>query len=1232
MKKKLLFLGTLMLSSIGAFAQGWVAPELQIETSNLEDVVGQKVFLYNKEAGGFLRGLGEGSSPHWGSRAGVAAAGIDTVIIQPAIASSVKEGTSDTGNTVWDAEWDGNTYILQNYASHITSPRWDEVWFGLSDFVTIWTDRQNNVGSNENFFWNIEKNADGTYAIKTSPKSTWLADVDLYASLIVKDQAGNDSIVPAIKGGERLGVDLANADLVLCFEGYNDGAALAYDWSIVTVAAYEATDLETFNAEVARYNAAVSLKAAIDDAKAKYEGIVLTAAEAAYANTASTLEELEAAKASVTQAIMDFQEQQATPENPADMSDAIENATFDVIGDFTGWKGTAFGAGGTTSTCAELYDKSSFHTYQDIVGLPKGVYAVSVKGFYRAGSISNDWNTRNDASARHARLFAVSGNDSLTTAIPSLSAAATPESTYGGSTTGDNGELYVPNTMADFTKFKEAGLINDVTVLVPVLNDSLRIGVVKSNHIGTDWCIVDDFTLEYYGNSIAAYDLWRNKILASIPTKDELIADDEVLYTEAYLTAYEEAVAAAKAETNPENMSAVIAAIDPAVQALATNIKAYQAWLDKSAAVLDELNANAGIEGDSVDYLAYYFTDGTEPGEVYPNGGYEYIFDFHNLTNEQLEAEVHNLDHWLTAAIKYGLKEGGDCTSMLVNPSFADGFNGWTNSKGETTGLGNVGGKSFFPNVEVYQGVVDIVQEVTEVPAGIYSISVQAFERPAGNGSYDGTEAATVFVFMNDFQSPVMNIVTDAMPADAAQDQVNCLIGDGGGAWPNDYNHNGEWVPNSMDGASYTFNGLSAKFTDDEDNPLPRYLNKCYGIVGDDGVMKIGLTSNGAKIPEWVLWANFKLTYEGKNEAAITSILESTVAQAQAYLDEKSGEMTSPASGALNDAIADAETAEGYEGKSAALTAINSTLAAAKENVEAYAALTAASDAMYAAASEYEATASQEAMEKFNEAAGKADAAADFTTEELLALVEECNAATAALNVPATEGASDDNPLDMTLLINNADFANNADDGSWTVVKEGIQNGPNWGGGNRADNGFEFWNGDATTMVFDINQTLTSLPAGKYALGADVANSINGATLGTNGGRAYLYATVVAGEETKTYSTEIVPQEDACDAVLNTWEVIFETPADARVIVGVKTVGTQDARWFAGDNFTLTYFGTESSKENTGDPTGIEGVEDANKVVPVAIYSISGARVATPVKGINIVKMSDGTVKKVFVK
>ena len=50
------------------------------------------------------------------------------------------------------------------------------------------------------------------------------------------------------------------------------------------------------------------------------------------------------------------------------------------------------------------------------------------------------------------------------------------------------------------------------------------------------------------------------------------------------------------------------------------------------------------------------------------------------------------------------------------------------------------------------------------------------------------------------------------------------------------------------------------------------------------------------------------------------------------------------------------------------------------------------------------------------------------------------------------------------------------------------------------------------------------------------------------------------------------------------------------------------------------------------DATVIEGVEDAEKAEPVAVYGADGALRAGLQKGLNIMKMSDGKVKKVFVK
>ena len=68
-------------------------------------------------------------------------------------------------------------------------------------------------------------------------------------------------------------------------------------------------------------------------------------------------------------------------------------------------------------------------------------------------------------------------------------------------------------------------------------------------------------------------------------------------------------------------------------------------------------------------------------------------------------------------------------------------------------------------------------------------------------------------------------------------------------------------------------------------------------------------------------------------------------------------------------------------------------------------------------------------------------------------------------------------------------------------------------------------------------------------------------------------------------------------------------------------------QWTCLDEFTMQYLGTEP-------PTGIQQVaqkaQEAAKVV--AIYTVSGAPVATLQKGLNIVKYADGSVKKIFVK
>ena len=47
---------------------------------------------------------------------------------------------------------------------------------------------------------------------------------------------------------------------------------------------------------------------------------------------------------------------------------------------------------------------------------------------------------------------------------------------------------------------------------------------------------------------------------------------------------------------------------------------------------------------------------------------------------------------------------------------------------------------------------------------------------------------------------------------------------------------------------------------------------------------------------------------------------------------------------------------------------------------------------------------------------------------------------------------------------------------------------------------------------------------------------------------------------------------------------------------------------------------------------GVEGIEADNDVVEIARYDIHGRILREPVRGVNIIKMNDGTIRKEFVK
>lgn len=209
----------------------------------------------------------------------------------------------------------------------------------------------------------------------------------------------------------------------------------------------------------------------------------------------------------------------ASDNNPIDFTKLITNPTFDTIGDFTGWNATgsdSFSAGGTKSTNAECYN-NNFNTFQDITGLPAGIYEIRVNGFHRTGTASQDyenWNTYKDSEkdpTLTAYLYAQGSEGTSSTPVPHLCIGGRTDTEYGTTNAGSATSVwYVPNSMAEaelaIHATDDEG--NDLNIYLVSLyakvgeDGRLRIGVYKQDEVVTNacWCVFDDFQLYYFGS------------------------------------------------------------------------------------------------------------------------------------------------------------------------------------------------------------------------------------------------------------------------------------------------------------------------------------------------------------------------------------------------------------------------------------------------------------------------------------------------------------------------------------------------------------------------------------------------------------------------------------------------------------------------------------------------------------------------------------------------------------
>lgn len=211
----------------------------------------------------------------------------------------------------------------------------------------------------------------------------------------------------------------------------------------------------------------------------------------------------------------------ATVDAPEDITDVLVNPSFDQgtndNNGATGWTrefktngghvGIASADAQTQSNYTyEFWKVEEFKLYQSVVGLAEGYYRISANALYREGSHSND------AVANYLNNRDAVNDVSLFANNKSVKIANLYDEMYEG-TTGANGERTatvngvtygVIGTQATLgAVFAQGKYMNTLDIFLKQ-GDTLTLGLVlDGKYVDGNWCLFDNFRLEYLGNGAA---------------------------------------------------------------------------------------------------------------------------------------------------------------------------------------------------------------------------------------------------------------------------------------------------------------------------------------------------------------------------------------------------------------------------------------------------------------------------------------------------------------------------------------------------------------------------------------------------------------------------------------------------------------------------------------------------------------------------------------------------------
>lgn len=975
------------------------------------------------------------------------------------------------------------------------------------------------------------------------------------------------------------------------------------------------------------------------------EGLDVSAVEAIYNNPNAEYWQLKEASRMITDARRNKAMADATAESCVDITEYAPDANCDAL---TGW----------THDC--IYDdKGDVGHGGHGTNWQTNSHAYTAPDGYQTEKFIERWVHGNSDPVTGTEEVAGAGRLSdgvLSQTLHKLPAGGYKVTCYAMATQQTKGDDFkvegvsvfadtksTPNSQVVATK---AGVPQKYEFLLDIKEgEDLTIGF-KLDQCTANWVFVDNFQIVYCGPSFKAMNL--NDVQTAAADLDAKLAGINAcpIYTDKAA----ELIASA-------NEMTVDSTPDEDINVMKKNLADVAAEIEKSSKLYAELETlNGTIQeflaldpaGDEFDAFMELYNDcGT--GE-----SAEDLTSTWSLNNEELTQYMADLKVKLENAQNASIKPGDDITRKIVNPSFDNGKEGWTVKEGNPTF------NETYKNCEVYQGTFDIYQDITNIPDGVYELSVLAFQRVAENNvaykAHDNsTEDITAFIYANDLETPFTSPYTYGMKENSGDDFK--------------YNLNGEevYIPNSM-------KGMAAATTEN-----PDAYTVTVPMLVEGGTLRIGVREkrrpsnvNGSW-GDWAIWDNFRLKYIGSKGEALNAVTTPLIAKAAGLLDSKMNADVRTQLEAAKTALETEATVPGIHTLSAAIEAANT-------SIEAYKPLQAAIENAQTRYEENEATSetSETAKGLYNAAMATAQGIYDNGT----AADAEIPAAIKALNEGVTKyvihdiiaDASEAKPADITKVIANSDFATMSSTG-WDV-KDGTMA---FQSNNSVEAG-EFFN-----CTFNLQQTLVGLPAGMYRLttqafyrnGKAAKDGSDELKYDVNE-NAFIYFSdkEIPTEEGKKVATELPESKQAIKTItahkiaedkwndvglsdngglykmkdgmyipdnMITAQAFFRSEAgsaydseplnfnydgnsDFRIGLIKNVTVTND--WTIVKNFKLYYLGV--------DPTGIsEIVTDANAVA-TKIYNASGMQIGKLQKGINIIEtvMKDGSkkVKKVVVK